>query len=102
MRQIVLDTETTGIDPQSGHRLIEIGCVELINRKLTGNHFHYYLNPRREIDDAAYEVHGLSAQFLADKPYFEDIADEFLRFISDAELIIHNAFRSHRKTKLQI
>ncbi len=91
MRQIVLDTETTGLDPQQGHRVIEIGCVEIQNRKLTGNHFHRYLNPEREVDQAAVEVHGLTAEFLADKPRFQQIEQEFLDFVSGAELIIHNA-----------
>lgn len=91
MRQIVLDTETTGLEPSRGHRIIEIGCVELINRRLTGNHFHVYINPRREVDDGAIEVHGITNEFLADKPYFEDIADDFLEYIKDAELVIHNA-----------
>ena len=91
MRQIVLDTETTGLDPQLGHRVIEIGCVELDNRKLTGEHFHRYLNPERDIDEAAIEVHGLTRDFLADKPRFSQVAEEFLKFINGAELIIHNA-----------
>jgi DNA polymerase-3 subunit epsilon len=91
MRQIVLDTETTGLDPASGHRIIEIGCVELLNRKLTGNRFHVYLNPDREIDAGAVEVHGLSMAFLADKPRFPDIAPDLLEFLKGAELIIHNA-----------
>lgn len=91
MRQIILDTETTGIDPQQGHRLIEIGCLELVNRKLTKRSFHHYLNPQREVEEEAFRVHGLSTQFLSDKPLFEDIADEFLEFVKGAELIIHNA-----------
>lgn len=91
MRQIVLDTETTGLDPDQGHRVIEIGCVEIQNRRLTGNHFHYYLNPDRDIDEAAIEVHGLTRQFLADKPRFKQIEKEFLEFVRGAELIIHNA-----------
>ena len=91
MRQIVLDTETTGLDPVQGHRVIEIGCVEIDNRKLTGRHFHYYLNPDREIDEGAIEVHGLTTEFLADKPRFPQIAEEFLEFVSGAELVIHNA-----------
>jgi DNA polymerase-3 subunit epsilon len=91
MRQIVLDTETTGLEPASGHRIIEIGCVELIDRKLTGNRFHVYLNPEREIDAGAVEVHGLSAEFLADKPRFADIAADLLVFLTGAELVIHNA-----------
>ena len=91
MRQIVLDTETTGLDPASGHRIIEIGCVELFNRRLTKRNFHRYLNPGRESDDAALEVHGLTSEFLADKPAFEEVAGELLEFVSGAEIIIHNA-----------
>ena len=91
MRQIVLDTETTGLEPAQGHRIIEIGCVEMINRRLTGNHYHQYIQPDREIDDGAIEVHGISNEFLADKPIFEDIVEDFLRYVKGAELIIHNA-----------
>jgi DNA polymerase III subunit epsilon len=91
MRQIVLDTETTGLDTAQGHRVIEIGCVEIENRRLTGKRFHCYLNPDRDIDEGAVEVHGITSEFLADKPGFGLIADEFLAFITDAELIIHNA-----------
>jgi len=91
MRQIVLDTETTGLEPEQGHRIIEIGCVEMINRRLTGRTFHHYLNPEREIDPGAQEVHGLSTAFLSDKPLFVDVADDLLTFIGDAELVIHNA-----------
>lgn len=91
MRQVVLDTETTGLDPQQGHRVIEIGCVEIQNRRLTGRHFHQYLNPDREIDEAAIEVHGITTQFLADKPRFGQVEAEFLEFVSGAELVIHNA-----------
>ncbi len=91
MRQIILDTETTGLEPSRGHRIIEIGCVELVNRRLTGNHFHVYINPRREVDDGAMEVHGITNEFLADKPYFEDIADSFIEYVKGAELVIHNA-----------
>jgi DNA polymerase-3 subunit epsilon len=91
MRQIVLDTETTGLDPQSGHRVIEIGCVEIDNRRLTGEHFHCYLNPNREIDEAAIEIHGLTEEFLSDKPLFNQIVDEFIEFVKGAELVIHNA-----------
>ena len=75
MRQIVLDTETTGLEPTRGHRIIEIGCVEMVHRRLTGNHYHVYINPRREVDDGAIEVHGITNEFLADKPFFEDIAE---------------------------
>jgi DNA polymerase-3 subunit epsilon len=91
MRQIVLDTETTGIDPKEGHRIIEIGCVELVDRKLTGNHFHVYINPDREIEQEAIDVHGITNEFLHDKPRFEDFAKDFVAFIEGAELIIHNA-----------
>lgn len=91
MRQIVLDTETTGIDPRAGHRIIEIGCVEVINRRLSGNHFHVYVNPQREIEQEAIEVHGITNEFLVDKPVFADIADEFVAFIRGAQLVIHNA-----------
>ncbi len=91
MRQILLDTETTGLEPSDGHRIIEIGCVELINRRLTGQHYHQYLNPERDVDAGAQEVHGLSAEFLSDKPLFADVVDDFLDFIRDAEVIIHNA-----------
>ncbi|MBX2808245.1 MAG: DNA polymerase III subunit epsilon [Cellvibrionaceae bacterium] len=91
MRQIVLDTETTGLEPSQGHRIIEIGCVELINRKLTGRHYHQYIQPEREIDQQAIEVHGITNEFLQDKPVFTQIADEFVDFVKGAELIIHNA-----------
>jgi DNA polymerase-3 subunit epsilon len=91
MRQIVLDTETTGLEPSEGHRIIEIGCVELANRRITGNTFHQYIQPDRQIDAGAREVHGITDAFLADKPRFADIAGEFLAFIRGAELIIHNA-----------
>jgi len=90
-RQIILDTETTGLEPQQGHRIIEIGCVELINRKLTGRHFHHYINPQRDIDEGAQAVHGISAEFLADKPLFAHLAEAFFEFVKGAELIIHNA-----------
>jgi DNA polymerase-3 subunit epsilon len=90
-RQIVLDTETTGIDPAQGHRVIEIGCVEMIGRKLTGNHFHVYLNPERFVEEDAIRVHGITNEFLIDKPVFAQVVDDFLAFIQDAELVIHNA-----------
>ena len=90
-RQIILDNETTGLDPKSGHRVIEIGCIELVNRKFTGEHYHIYLNPDRDSDEAALEVHGLTSEFLSDKPRFKDIYEEFLKFISGSELLIHNA-----------
>jgi len=91
MRQIVLDTETTGLEPKQGHRIIEIGCVELVDRKLTGNHYHQYVQPDRDIDEGAIEVHGITKEFLSDKPRFADIADDFITFIKGAELVIHNA-----------
>lgn len=91
MRQIVLDTETTGLEPSLGHRIIEIGCVELVDRKLTGRHYQVYLNPERDIDEGAVAVHGLTSDFLSDKPLFKDIKNNFLAFIDGAELIIHNA-----------
>jgi len=90
-RQVVLDTETTGINPKEGHKIIEIGCVELVNRRLTQNRFHVYLNPDREIDAGAIEVHGITNDFLQDKPRFADIVDDFMAFTAGAELIIHNA-----------
>lgn len=95
-RQIVLDTETTGMNQDGrphylGHKIIEIGAVEMINRRLTGNHFHVYINPKRKVDEEAFNVHGLSDEFLQDKPLFNEIADSFIKFVDDAELIIHNA-----------
>ena len=90
-RVVVLDTETTGLEPRLGHRIIEIGCVEVIDRKVTGKNYHQYINPEREIDEGAEEVHGISTAFLADKPLFADIVDDFLNFIRGAELVIHNA-----------
>lgn len=91
MRQIVLDTETTGIDPREGHRIIEIGCVELVNRRLTGNHFHVYINPQRIVEQEAIEVHGITNEYLADKPLFKDVVTGFIDFIRGAQLVIHNA-----------
>ncbi len=91
MRQIVLDTETTGLETSQGHRIIEIGCVELFNRRLTGRHYHQYINPEREVDAGAFQVHGISNEMLADKPKFAQIAEEFMAFVGDADLIIHNA-----------
>lgn len=91
MRQVVLDTETTGIGPEQGHRIIEIGCVEVIDRKLTGRHYHQYINPQREIDEEAIGVHGITNEFVADKPLFAQVAQEFYQFIAGAELVIHNA-----------
>jgi DNA polymerase III subunit epsilon len=90
-RIVVLDTETTGLNPQEGHRIIEIGCVELINRRYTGNRFHVYINPDREIDAGALEVHGISSEFLSDKPRFAGILEDFIAFIDGAQLVIHNA-----------
>lgn len=91
MRQLVLDTETTGLVIDQGNRIIEIGAVELVNRRLTGNHYHVYINPEHPVEEGALEVHGISDDFLADKPLFSQIADEFIAFIRDAELLIHNA-----------
>jgi DNA polymerase-3 subunit epsilon len=91
MRQIVLDTETTGLEPEQGHRIIEIGCVELNERRLTGNNFHVFLQPDREIDAGAVEVHGITNEFLADKPRFVDVASDLMDYLHGAELIIHNA-----------
>jgi DNA polymerase-3 subunit epsilon len=90
-RQIVLDTETTGLEPREGHRIIEIGCVEMLSRRVTDNYWHQYLNPDREIDAGAFEVHGISNEFLADKPRFTEMASEFLDYVRGAELVIHNA-----------
>ncbi|MES3040762.1 MAG: DNA polymerase III subunit epsilon [Pseudomonadota bacterium] len=91
MRQIILDTETTGLDPGLGHRIIEVGCLEMINRRLTKRSFHHYLQPDREVDAGAMAVHGITNEFLRDKPRFADIADAFLHFVDGAELVIHNA-----------
>ena len=91
MRYIVLDTETTGLEPSQGHRIIEIGCVEVIDRTITGNTYHQYINPQREIDEGAIEVHGITNEFLSDKPKFQDIVTDFMNFIKGSELIIHNA-----------
>ena len=91
MRQVVLDTETTGLDWSQGHRIIEIGCVEILDRRISKSYFHTYINPSRAIDVGAQQVHGISADFLADKPVFSKIADQFLSYVADAELIIHNA-----------
>ncbi len=91
VRQIILDTETTGIDPEAGHNVIEIGCVEMVRRKLTGNTWHQYIKPDREVEAEAIEVHGITNEFLADKPRFAELAHEFLEFVRGAELIIHNA-----------
>ena len=91
MRQIILDTETTGLDPAMGHRIIEVAAVEVINRRITDRHFQRYVNPEREIDEGAKKVHGITELFLSDKPKFRDVLDDFLSFISGAELVIHNA-----------
>ncbi|MBO6543136.1 MAG: DNA polymerase III subunit epsilon [Alphaproteobacteria bacterium] len=91
MREIVLDTETTGIKPEEGHRLCEIGCVELENHMPTGRTFHVYINPERDMPEGAFRVHGLSEEFLSDKPKFAEVADDFVAFIADAPLVIHNA-----------
>jgi DNA polymerase-3 subunit epsilon len=91
MREVILDTETTGIDPRSGHRIIEIGCVELIDRRLTGRHFHVYINPQREVEEGALAVHGITDAFLADKPLFADVVEGFMQFVKGARLVIHNA-----------
>lgn len=91
MRQIILDTETTGLEPSQGHRIVEIGCLEIVNRTITGRTMHVYLNPDRESDPEALAVHGLTTEFLSDKPRFADVADELVEFLTDAEIIIHNA-----------
>ena len=105
MRQIVLDTETTGLETSQDHRIIEIGCVELVGRKLTGRHYHQYINPQRKVDEGAMEVHGITDQFLEDKPLFSQIAREFIEFVDGADLVIHNApfdvgFINHEIAKL--
>jgi DNA polymerase III subunit epsilon len=91
MRQIILDTETTGLSPKNGDRIVEIGCIELLNRRLTGNSLHFYINPERDIPEEAARIHGLRAEFLSDKPIFKDLAEEIISFTKDAEVIIHNA-----------
>jgi DNA polymerase-3 subunit epsilon len=105
-RIVVLDTETTGLNPQEGHRVIEIGCVELIKRRLTGKRFHVYINPDRIIDEGAIAVHGITNQFLDDKPHFEQVVEDFVAFIKGAELVIHNApfdvgFINHEFSRLK-
>ena len=105
MRQIVLDTETTGLETSQDHRIIEIGCVELVGRKLTGRHYHQYINPQRKVDEGAMEVHGITDQFLEDKPLFDQVAKEFMEFVDGADLVIHNApfdvgFINHEIAKL--
>jgi DNA polymerase-3 subunit epsilon len=91
MRQVVLDTETTGLEVEEGHRILEIGCVEIVGRKLTRRHYHQYINPKRESDDGALEVHGITSQFLADKPVFADVWENFFQFVNGSELVIHNS-----------
>lgn len=91
LREIVLDTETTGLDPNTGHKLVEIGCVEVVDRVRTGEVFHVYINPQRDMPEEAFRVHGLSAEFLSDKPLFKDVVDDFLAFVGDSPLVIHNA-----------
>ena len=91
LKQIILDTETTGLDPKSGHRVIEIGCIEIINRKFTGEQFHVYLNPDRESDEGALAIHGLTTEFLSDKPRFSSVYEDLIHFIKESELLIHNA-----------
>lgn len=91
MRHIILDTETTGLNPLTGDRIVEIGCVEMVNRRLTGNHLHYYINPQRDVPEGAVNVHGLTTEFLSDKPLFSSVADEIMSFVKDAEVVIHNA-----------
>ena len=105
-RIVVLDTETTGLNPQEGHRIIEIGCVELVKRRLTGKRFHVYINPDRIIDEGAIAVHGITNQFLEDKPHFEQVFEDFIAFIRGAELVIHNApfdvgFINHEFSRLE-
>lgn len=91
LRQIILDTETTGLEPEKGHRVIEVGCLEMVNRRITGSTFHRYINPQREIEREAVDVHGITTDFLKDKPLFRDVVDELIAYIDGAELIIHNA-----------
>ena len=105
MRQVVLDTETTGLETSQGHRIIEIGCVELIDRRITDKHWHFYINPEREIDAGAFAVHGISSESLQDKPLFAEVAQDFVDYIKGAELVIHNAtfdvgFLDHEFAKL--
>lgn len=106
MRQIVLDTETTGLEPSEGHRIIEVGCVEILDRRITGKVFHTYMNPEREVDAGALEVHGIDNRFLKDKRRFAEVADELLEFVRGAELVIHNAafdvgFLNHELVRMQ-
>jgi DNA polymerase-3 subunit epsilon len=91
LRQIILDTETTGLDPEKGHRIIEVGCLEMLNRRITGSTFHRFINPQREVEREAEEVHGITSEFLLDKPLFREVVDELIAYIDGAQLIIHNA-----------
>ena len=91
MRQVILDTETTGLNPATGDRIIEIGCVEMLDRRLTDRTFHYYINPERDIDAGAFAVHGLSREFLSDKPIFANIVEQLIEFVDGADIVIHNA-----------
>lgn len=91
LREVILDTETTGLDPKSGHRIVEIGAVEMVNKVLTGKQFHFYINPQRDMPTEAYRIHGISGEFLRDKPLFAEIVEEFLTFINNSKLVIHNA-----------
>ncbi|XVN42851.1 MAG: DNA polymerase III subunit epsilon [Candidatus Rickettsia vulgarisii] len=91
LREIILDTETTGLDPKAGHRIVEIAAIEMVNKVLTGKQFHFYVNPQRDMPTEAYRVHGISGEFLRDKPLFQEIADDFLAFIQDSKIVIHNA-----------
>jgi DNA polymerase III subunit epsilon len=91
LREVILDTETTGLDPKSGHRIVEIGAIEMVNKVLTGKQFHFYINPQRDMPTEAYRIHGISGELLKDKPLFAEIAEEFLAFISNSQLVIHNA-----------
>jgi len=91
IREIILDTETTGLSPKGGHRIVEVGAMEMVNKVLTGNKFHYYVNPQRDMPNEAYRIHGISSEFLQDKPLFSEIADEFMSFIEGGKLVIHNA-----------
>lgn len=107
IREIILDTETTGLDPKTGHRVVEVGALEMINKVITGRKFHYYINPQRDMPQEAYRIHGISSAFLQDKPLFKDIAEEFTRFIEGGRLVIHNApfdlkFLNHELSLLKL
>lgn len=106
-REIILDTETTGLNPLEGHRIVEIGALEMVNKVLTGNKIHWYVNPERNMPEEAYRIHGISSEFLRDKPLFRDVADELLKFIAGAKLVIHNApfdikFLNHELSKVNL